>query len=296
MPNLLNSTLGEYRLVDFLGAGGMGEVYRGVHVRIGRVVAIKVLLGGMDTNTVQRFLNEARIQATLRHPGIAVLYDFLETQGRPAIIMEYVEGHTVAERIAAKGPLSVVDAASVIASVADTIGYVHSQGIIHRDLKTGNIKINPAGEVKLLDFGIAKGPDAAKLTKTRSVVGTFQNLSPEQLEGQAATFASDIWALGVVLYEMVTGRPPFDSENPTELMVKIIKVEYPPASAVNPAVPRELDQVIGHCLKKRPADRYHSAADLRRPCCRSPPPASTAPCHNRSIRRNGDSARRSGRS
>src|SRR5437660_1339894 len=124
MSSLLNTTIGEYRAVDFLGAGGMGEVYRAVHVRIGRVVAIKVLsTGGTESITVQRFLNEARIQATLRHPGIAMLYDFTEANGRPAIIMEYVDGQTLAERIAAKGALPTKDAAAVIASVSDTLAY-----------------------------------------------------------------------------------------------------------------------------------------------------------------------------
>lgn len=264
MPPLLNQTIGEYRLVDFLGAGGMGEVYRGVHVRLGRLVAVKVLNAQSATPAMaQRFLNEARIQSCLRHPGVAVLYDFLEWQGKPIIVMEYVDGSTLCEMIEQRGTIPPAETVAIGSAIADTLGYVHSQGIIHRDLKTSNVNISSTGQVKLLDFGIARAQADSRLTQTGFVVGTFQYLSPEQVMGEQATEASDIWALGTVLYEMVTRVPPFDGSSPAEVFGKISKAEFRSPSALNPAVPRELEAVICRCLRRRAADRYGSAYQVR---------------------------------
>jgi serine/threonine-protein kinase len=264
MSRLLNATIGEYRLVDFIGAGGMGEVYRGVHARLGRMVAVKILTtDSSEPAGAQRFLNEARIQSAMRHPGIATLYDFLEWESRPVIVMEYVDGQTLSDRLQAAGALSALEVASIGASVADTLGYVHSQGIVHRDLKCNNIKIAANGQVKLLDFGIAKAQTDARLTRTGFVVGTFQNLSPEQVMGEEASPASDIWAFGTVLYEMATGRPTFNDLTAPEMFAKIARAEFPSPSLLNPSISRELEAVIVRCLKKKPAERYETADRLR---------------------------------
>src|SRR5919107_258609 len=198
---LLDSMVGEYRLIDFLGEGGMGEVYRGVHAKLGRVAAVKVLNASArrEQGFVERFFNEA-----LR----------------------------------------------IFASLADAIAYVHSHGVIHRDIKSNNVKISTQGAVKLLDFGIAKGGASPALTQTGSVVGTIEYLSPEQLSTGHADQRSDIWALGVLLYEMLTGRVPFQATTIGALCAQISNAEYPPLRQLNPAAPASVEQIVSRCLKK----------------------------------------------
>jgi serine/threonine-protein kinase len=266
---LQDSWIGEYRLVDFLGAGGMGEVYRAVHSKIGRVAAVKVLSHvGSSPSVIQRFLNEARIQASLHHPNVVTLYDFLEFNGQPCIIMEYIDGQTVDERVKAMGALQLSEAVYIFQAVVSALKYVHSHGVIHRDIKSNNIRISTTGEVKLLDFGIAKAESTPKLTTDGGVIGTLHYLSPEQLKGGNADARSDIWALGVLLYEMVTGRVPFDSTTLGDLYEKISKASYTPASTLNSSVPREVEQIIARCLKKKAPDRYQSVEELARDVAR----------------------------
>lgn len=260
---LLNSNIGEYRLVDFLGAGGMGEVYRAVHSKVGRVVAVKVLTHAVSgPKFVERFLNEARIQASLHHPNVAAFYDFLEFDGQPCIVMEYVDGQPLSDLIAARGALQTHEALAIFMAVAGAIQYVHSQGIVHRDIKSNNVKIGSAGEVKLLDFGIARGEATPSLTMTGDVVGTLQYLSPEQIKGGTADQRSDIWALGALLYEMVTGKVPFEAPTIGQLCEKIGKAAYTPARTLNATVAQEVEAIISRCLKKKPSERYQTAGDL----------------------------------
>lgn len=261
--SLINSVIGEYRLVDQLGAGGMGEVYRAVHLKIGRIVAVKVLSQSVRTpEFIERFYNEARIQASLQHPNIATLYDFLEYQGHPCIIMEYVEGQTLDELIRQRGVMPLSTSLPIYHSIVDAINYIHSQGIVHRDIKSSNVKISTAGQVKLLDFGIAKSGSSPALTQAGGFIGTLQYLSPEQLKGGYADARSDIWALGVLLYEMVTGYMPFEANTIGELYEKVTRVEFVRASAINPSTPREIENIISRCLRKNSAERYQSALDL----------------------------------
>jgi len=258
---LLNTTIGAYRLVDFLGAGGMGEVYRAVHVSLGRVVALKVLTAvAADAVSLERFRNEARVHALLQHPHIATLFDFLDQGGRPCIVMEYVDGETLDGVICRAGVLAQREALTWLAAIADAVAYLHDHGIIHRDIKSNNVKISSAGVVKLLDFGIAKASFSPTLTVTGSVIGTIHYLAPEQLAGGTAGPRSDVWALGVLLYEMVTGRMPF--EGPRSPADRIARAAYTPASQVCTTVSRDVDVVIGRCLRRRPEDRYASAAGL----------------------------------
>jgi serine/threonine protein kinase len=260
-----NQTVGEYRIVDFLGAGGMGEVYRALHSKIGRVAAVKVLTQATQSSGfVQRFFNEARIQASLQHPNVATLYDFCEVQGQPCIIMEYVDGETISDRIAAySAPLPLSETVYVFEKVCEAIEYVHRHGVLHRDIKSNNIKISSQGEVKLLDFGIAKAQGTQQqLTQVGSVIGTLQYLAPELIRGGAADASGDIWALGVLLYEMVTGRVPFDADTVGDLCDRIGRVQYTPPAQLNPGVPREVAAVIGHCLRKNPQERYRTAGEL----------------------------------
>jgi serine/threonine-protein kinase len=262
--------VGEYRLIDFLGEGGMGEVYRGVHAKLGRVAAIKVLneSARREQGFVDRFFNEARIQESLHHPNIAAVYDFTEVQGQPCIIMEYVDGDTLCDRVRPYGPLPAAEALRIFSSLADAIAYVHAHGVIHRDIKSNNVKIGTQGQVKLLDFGIAKGGASPSLTQTGSVVGTIEYLSPEQLSTGQADQRSDIWALGVLLYEMLTGRVPFQATTIGALCAQISNAEYPPLRQLNPAAPAFVESIVSRCLKKNAAERYQTAeallADVRR--------------------------------
>ena len=260
-----NQTVGEYRIVDFLGAGGMGEVYRAAHSKIGRVAAVKVLTAqaAQTGGFVQRFFNEASIQASLKHPNIATLYDFCEVGGQPCIIMEYVDGQTISERISALGaPLPLSETVYVFQRVCEAIDYVHRHGVIHRDIKSNNIKISSEGEVKLLDFGIAKGQGTQQLTQAGSVIGTLQYLAPELIRGGTADASGDVWALGVLLYEMVTGRVPFDADTVGDLCDRIGRVQYTPPAQLNPSLPREVTAVISRCLRKNPQERYRTAGEL----------------------------------
>src|SRR5712692_6127721 len=264
MPGLsINSIIGEYRIEDFLGAGGMGEVYCAQHSRIGRRAAVKILTHASNTDgSLERFFNEAKIQSSLRHPNVATLYDFTEVDGQPCIIMEYVDGQTLAERVRPSGPLPLAETVYIFQAIVEAIAYVHSNGVVHRDIKSNNIKISSSGEVKLLDFGIAKSEASEQLTATGSVIGTLEYLSPEQIMGGVADARSDIWALGVLLYEMVTGRVPFQALTIGELCKKIERVDYAPPAVLNPTVPREVVATITRCLRKNPADRYRVAQDL----------------------------------
>jgi serine/threonine-protein kinase len=259
-----NQTVGEYRIVDFIGVGGMGEVYRAMHSKIGRIAAVKVLTQATQTSGfVERFFNEARIQASLQHPNVATLYDFCEVAGQPCIIMEYVDGQTISERIAGyRAPLPLSETVYVFEKVCEAIDYIHRHGVIHRDIKSNNIKISVDGKVKLLDFGIAKGQGTQQLTQTGAVIGTLQYLAPELIRGGTADASGDIWALGVLLYEMVTGRTPFDADTIGDLCDRIGRGQYTPPAQVNPQVPREVANVISRCLRKNPLERYRTAGEL----------------------------------
>ena len=262
-PGLINPSIGDYRLVDYIGAGGMGEVYRAVHSKIGRVVAVKVLTHAVPNSSfITRFTNEARIQASLHHQNIATLYDFLEFNKQPCIIIEYIDGQTLTERIQSLGALPIAEALYIFQAVTEAIHYVHSHGVVHRDIKSNNVKISSTGEVKLIDFGIAKAGDTPSLTMTGDVVGTLEYLSPEQVKGGAADARCDIWALGVLLYEMVAGHVPFKSPTIGDLCDKICRAAYAPPSTLNKSVPSEVEAIISRCLKKRPSDRYQTALEL----------------------------------
>lgn len=292
----LNQTAGAYRLVDFLGAGGMGEVYRAVHLPDGQIVAVKVLAAAASSASfAERFRNEARIQAQLHHPHIARLHDFLEMNGRLCIVMEYVEGPTLDERLRRRGPLPISDAVPLFRDVVHAVDYIHRQGIVHRDLKASNIKATPAGAVKLLDFGIAKIPREPGLTRTGVIVGTPEYLSPEQMRGQPPSTASDLWALGVLLYEMVAGHPPFEAEDFLALYQKIDRVDYLPPSVVNPAVPPTIDAIVGRCLRRNPAHRYASAQQLCDALGREPGAASSRAPAKPVIQRLAERIRRTAR-
>lgn len=257
------TTIGPYRVIDFVGAGGMGAVYRVAHRDTGEIAAIKVL----DANAVggtglERFRNEARIHQALVHPHIARMFGYLEVDDLPCLVMEYIPGESLDEYLRRTGPLSLPDALRIFAALAEGVEYVHRSGVVHRDLKTNNVRISEDGTVKLLDFGIATASGVPRLTSTGNVVGTLQSLAPEQLATGRAEPRSDIWALGIVFYEILTGMPPFTANAPGLLGEHILQGTYTAPSARRMDITLDVDRVVARCLRVRPDDRYPSVTAL----------------------------------
>jgi len=266
--------LGPYEIVSLLGAGGMGEVYRACDTRLERNVAIKILSQlSYDSASRQRFEREARTISSLNHPNICTLHDIGHQDGIDYIVMECVEGETLAKRLE-KGPLPIDQVLKVGAQIADALDKAHHAGIVHRDLKPGNIMLTPSG-AKLLDFGLAKPAaaltDMASMTATNAptpvtergtIVGTFQYMSPEQIEGRDLDGRSDIFSLGAVLYEMVTGQHAFEGKSRLSVASAILEKEPAPITTIKPLAPTALDHAIRTCLAKDPNDRWQTARDL----------------------------------
>lgn len=263
--NFINAQLGEYCVTNYLGAGGMGEVYRAVHTKLGRIAAVKVL-SRMEAqpNLVERFYNEARIQASLQHPAIAMLYDFVNYNGYPCIVMEFVDGQTLDELLRANGTLPLTETLRIFKAVVEALAYMHHHNIVHRDIKANNIKITSTGAVKLLDFGISKSASTPQFTEVGSVIGTWQYLAPEQIYEGVSDVRSDVWALGVLLYEMLTGALPFEATTFGSLSQKISKAQFLTPSVLNQSVPPAVEAIVNKCLRKSPAERYASAQELLR--------------------------------
>lgn len=272
--------LGPYEILSSLGAGGMGEVYRAKDTRLDRTVAVKVLPSqfSADPELRERFDREAKAISGLNHPHICTLHDVGHEDGIDFLVMELLEGENLAERLK-KGPLSFDDAMKTGTQIADALAMAHRHGVIHRDLKPANVVLTKDG-AKLLDFGLAKqhesGPadeasalsslptEARALTGKGELLGTFQYMAPEQLEGKPVTPSMDIFALGAVLYEMVAGRRAFDGGNPASLISVIMTAEPPPPSSFGATSPPALDALIRGCLAKDPSERWQSASDVSR--------------------------------
>ncbi|HEY6147167.1 MAG TPA: protein kinase, partial [Thermoanaerobaculia bacterium] len=270
------SRLGPYQIVEAIGAGGMGEVYKALDTRLERTVAIKVVPDHLskDEDVRQRFEREAKTISSLSHPHICALYDVGSQDGVEFLVMEFLEGETLTDRLS-KGPLPVEQLLRYAIEIADALEKAHRQGIIHRDLKPANVMLTKSG-VKLLDFGLAKAVAAVtpnssmtalptvapNLTQAGTILGTFQYMSPEQLEGKEADARSDIFALGSVLYEMATGRKAFEGKSQASLIGSILRDEPAPISVVQPMTPPALDRVVKTCLAKDPEDRWQTARDV----------------------------------
>ncbi|MGI8467988.1 MAG: serine/threonine protein kinase [Pyrinomonadaceae bacterium] len=258
----VNQMIGDYRIVAFIGAGGMGEVYQGVHAKIGRSAAIKVLNKlSPSSSLTERFFNEARVQSSLYHPNIAMLYDFQEIGDRLFIFMELVDGESLEEMIKRRA-FAVEDALKNFQKICEAVAFIHGRGIIHRDIKGQNIKFTSDGTVKLLDFGIAKDAASQNLTKVGGVIGTPQYLAPEQLNGYSANRQTDIWALGILLYQMLTGVEPFNSDSISTLYLRINEARFEKPEKLNPAVPPRVSQIVERCLSVNTAERYTTADEL----------------------------------
>ena len=277
MPLLPGAKLGPYEIVSAIGAGGMGEVYRARDSRLNRIVAIKVLSEQVSSrpDLRERFEREARAISALQHPNICTLHDIGQQDGIDFLVLEFVEGEPLDQRIA-KGPLPIDQVLRYSAEIANALDKAHRHGIVHRDLKPGNVIITKSG-AKLLDFGLAKLQErssalaapptdvtiaSSKLTGEGTLVGTFQYMAPEQLEGKDADARSDIFSLGTVIYEMATGKAAFEGKSRASLIAAILSSEPQPISAILPMTPPALDRVLKRCLAKDADDRWQNAGDL----------------------------------
>ena len=267
-PRLLSD---RYELGPALGYGGMSEVHGGRDVRLGRDVAIKVLRADLarDPQFQVRFRREAQNAAALNHPAIVAVYDTGEAPTSdvplPYIVMEYVAGHTLRDVVRSEGPVDPSRACEMLADVCAALDFSHRHGIIHRDVKPANVMITPSGAIKVMDFGIARALSDAQpaVTQTAAVIGTAQYLSPEQARGESVDARSDVYATGCVLFELLTGRPPFTGDSPVSIAYQHVREDPRPPSQLRPGVPAELDAITLKALAKNPANRYQSAAEMR---------------------------------
>jgi beta-lactam-binding protein with PASTA domain/tRNA A-37 threonylcarbamoyl transferase component Bud32 len=262
-PSVYNN---RYELARQIARGGMAEVYLARDLLLDRPVALKMLFPelSVDRSFVERFRREAQAAANLSHPNIVSVFDWGEADSTYFIVMEYVDGRSLSNLLRTEGPLLADRAAGIGAEVAAALAFAHSHHVIHRDVKPGNVLLADNGQVKVTDFGIARAANASEsLTQTGAVMGTATYFSPEQAQGMSVDGRSDIYSLGVVLYEMVTGRTPFSAENPITVAYKHVRETPPPPREVNPSVPPEFEAVILQAMAKSPDDRYQTAEELR---------------------------------
>lgn len=257
---------GRYELINHIARGGMAEVYLAHDLMLDRRVALKVLFPELstDSNFVERFRREAQAAANLSHPNIVSIYDWGEENGTYFIVMEYIEGRTLGGIIRNEGPLMAERMAEIGADVAAALAFAHRSGVVHRDVKPGNVLISPSGQVKVTDFGIARAANSDQdLTQTGAVMGTATYFSPEQAQGNRVDGRSDVYSLGVVLYEMAAGRPPFSGDNPMTIAYKHVREQPMAPRSVNADIPEALESIILQAMAKNPNDRYSSAEELR---------------------------------
>src|SRR5271165_2134884 len=257
---------GRYELTHLIARGGMAQVYRAVDLQLDRPVALKVLFPelSVDRTFVERFRREAQAAANLSHPNIVPVFDWGEDDGAYFIVMEYIDGRPLSAVLRDPQPVPPTQIATIGAGVAAALAFAHRHGVVHRDVKPGNVLITPEGDVKVTDFGIARAVNTEEsLTQTGAVMGTAAYFSPEQAEGKGVDARSDIYSLGVVLYEMAVGRPPFTGDSPIAVASKHVRDHPVLPRVANPAVPAALEAVIMKAMAKNPNDRYATAEELR---------------------------------
>jgi serine/threonine-protein kinase len=261
----VGKTLGNFRILECLGSGGSGMIWKAEDSILGRLVALKALRSELatDADMSQRFRDEARALAKLSHANVASLYSLIEDDDGLFLVLEYVEGNTLAALLATSGPLPLESAFALFHQVLDGVGHAHEMGVVHRDLKPANLMVDARGRVKVMDFGIARVVGAARTTHHGKLVGTPEYMSPEQVRGEDATIRSDIYSLGTLLFEMVTGQPPFRGSASFELMRAQIEDAPPDPRALRPDLDARVAAAILRALAKRPADRFATTRELQ---------------------------------
>jgi serine/threonine-protein kinase len=262
---MIGQTISHYKILEKLGEGGMGVVYRASDTKLKREVAIKFLTRNLGTEEdKKRFHREAQAAAALNHPNIATVYEIDESDGHTFIVMEYVEGRNLAEMLRAKGgsPLPLEDAINYSIQIAESLHAAHQQGVVHRDIKSANVMVTNEGRIKVMDFGLAKLATGTGLTKTGSTLGTAAYMSPEQAKGIKVDHRTDIWSLGVVMYEMITGQLPFKGDYDQAVTYAILNEDPEPITALRTGVPMALEGILNKAMAKDPKQRYQHVDEI----------------------------------
>src|SRR3954451_5297326 len=261
---VIGMQLGHYKIVSQLGRGGMASVFKAEQLGLNRYVAIKLLHPSLavDEVIVQRFQQEARIAAGRHHAHIVTIYDVGEADGTNYIAMRYIEGENLGQLLRREGPLPPARALGVLEQVAEALDFAHSHSILHRDIKPANVMVEPGDVLTLTDFGIARAGEASHLTATRMVIGTPEYMSPEQARGDVVDKRSDLYALGVLMYETLGGRPPFTAASTPSLLYLHVHEPPPPLHQLRPDLPRALSDVVSKSLAKDPKDRFQSGREM----------------------------------
>ncbi|MBF8295747.1 MAG: Adenylate cyclase [Bacteroidetes bacterium] len=260
---MIGSTISHYRILEKLGEGGMGVVYKAHDTKLNRDVALKFLPPNLlvSEDDRHRFVHEAQASAALSHPNIATVFEIDESEAKTFIALEFIEGQSLAQKIKS-GPLKVDDALSIVIQTCEGLQAAHEKGIVHRDIKSQNIMVTTKGQLKILDFGLAKLRGATVLTKAGTTIGTMGYMSPEQLRGEAVDHRTDIWAVGVVLYEMIAGRRPFQGDYEDAVAYQVINQQPEPLTAIRTGVPMELERIVKKAMQKERANRYQHVVEI----------------------------------
>jgi serine/threonine protein kinase len=260
---MIGTTVSHYRIIEKLGEGGMGVVYKAQDTTLDRMVALKFLPSHVTASAEEkaRFIQEAKAAASLAHPNICTIFGVEEQDGNTFIVMELVDGKTLND---IKDTVSFKQAVDIGMQIADGLAAAHEKGIVHRDIKPENIMIRKDGRVQIMDFGLAKLKGVSRLTKEGTTVGTAGYMSPEQIQGHETDHRTDIFSLGVILYELFSGQSPFKGVHETAIIYEVVNVDPAPMSAIKPDINPELDSIVMECLAKEPLDRYQAAGEVAR--------------------------------
>ncbi len=261
---MIGQKISHYKILEKLGEGGMGVVYKAEDTKLKRTVALKFIVPNIlgSGEDKKRFVNEAQAAAALSHPNISTIYEIDEAKGKTFIAMEFIEGQSLREKIKV-APLKLGEALDTAIQIAEGLHEAHERKIVHRDIKSSNIMVTKKGQAKITDFGLAKSAEGTKLTKTATVMGTINYMSPEQTYGEKIDQRSDIWSLGIVLYEMITGQLPFRGDHEQLVLYSILNTNPEPITSLRSGMPLELERIVNKCLEKDPDERYQTAADLK---------------------------------